>query len=250
MGNIITGEPIEESLLLDLGVFMDPEQQQFLTQTRAKLGIPEPGIALKESWLAAARVGVELSQAWFWESSSYFYDSEWREKFMLDLAKNDSGPDAALIRIARVLDTTGAWRGELLEPALVLKAAARLRGKDTQRRWIDAMRRLCDPAEPVDEVTRGVALKGLLLTDKWSSVEGISPLGPYISDCGIRLEHLRDLSLSDQMMEQLLGCCPELDAEASMARRAAQSESLVEVPAAHAPEPRGLLARAFRQMRG
>jgi hypothetical protein len=194
---------------------MDADMHNQLSDYRFKLGISQPESDAIASWAACCRTGDDLAQAWFAESWCVFLGPEGREELVGLLAKGDPGPDAALTRIGRVLDTSHAWQGELIDPAMVLAKAVELRRKHTQKRWVLGLQRLCDPAEPVDAVTRGIALKGLLQTDKAENVDGILRKGPFIHEYGIRVRHMDELGLVPEVRKYLLVVCPDLAAEAS-----------------------------------
>ncbi len=194
---------------------MGIEKHHHLANLRSKLGLPQPESDAIASWAACCRTGEELAQAWFAESWCVFLGPKERDELVALLAKSDPGPDAALIRIGRVLDTGSAWQGELIDPAMLLAKVVDLRRQHTQKRWVLGLQRLCDHAEPVDEVTRGIALKGLLQTNKIENVDSILQKGPFIHDYGIRVRHIDELGLVPEIRKYLLDMCPDLAAEAS-----------------------------------
>ena len=201
---------------------MSLDSHNHLNELRSKLGLSQPSEDPVGSWAACSKVGNELMLAWITESWAVPLSSEGQEELFRQLAKSDSGPDSALLRIGRVLDTTGAWQCELLEPTKLLVKAVSLRRKLTQKRWVHGLQRICDAAEPVDSVTRGVALKGLLQTDLVENFEAILRRAPFIHEYGIHIHDLDELEVTPTVRAHLLAQCPDLADEASRTLRSAE----------------------------
>jgi len=192
---------------------MDFEKHEELNRLRGLLGIPHPKESPIDSWAACARIGNDLLLSWLSESDLVYLDYPEREQLELALAKSDAGPDAAMLKIHRTLDTTTAGNCELSGAARLLAKAVRLRRAHTQRRWVAALQRLFHASGQVDSGTRDIALRALLQTDNWANVEWLLNGITFVTEVGVKAMYLKELNLKPEILQRLLDRFPDFAAE-------------------------------------